>query len=311
MRKMEHRASSSALHVVTLETEELIVTIYPEIGFKIASIVYKPKEFEALARPLGIETVSDERMLYQRAYPGAPFSHYDLSGIDDCIPTIDACNVSDLGHFADHGDAWSRAWNVFEEDRTMRSVKAYFRLSAIPLYFERHIHIEGHSIFLKYRVLNESVQARPFLWALHDLCRYEPDAVLSWPEPATLMNAHGDEAFDFDLHRMDDVPVDGAYKFYLTEPLSQGAASITYPTEGVRLSLYWDPKVIPYLGGWVNTGGSAGPKTIALEPTNGYYDSLARAIANQKVGQVGPGKEQTWTVELRLESVESWTNELK
>lgn len=303
MRMMDHRGATSALHVVTLETDELIVSIYPEIGFKIASIIYKPQHFEALSRPLGIDTVNDERTLYQRAYPGAPFSQYDLSGIDDCIPTIDACNVSELGHFADHGDAWSRAWNVFEEDRTMRSVKAYFRLSAIPLYFERHIHIEKHSIYLKYRVLNESVQARPFLWALHDLCRYEPDARLSWPEPAEIMNAHGDAPFGFDLHDMANVPQDGAYKFYLTEPVSRGEASITYPSQGVKLSLYWDPKRIPYLGGWIHTGGSQGPKTIALAPTNGYYDSLARAIANRKVGQVGPGQEQTWTVEIRLESV--------
>lgn len=77
------------LHVVHLETDCLRVTLLPEIGCKIASIIYKPNQFEALARPLGMKKTDDPAKLYARAYPGAPFDQYDLSGIDDCIPTID------------------------------------------------------------------------------------------------------------------------------------------------------------------------------------------------------------------------------
>ena len=288
------------LHAVHLDTDRLRVTLLPEIGCKIASIIYKPNQFEALARPLGYETAKEQTKLYARAYPGAPFDQFDLSGIDDCIPTIDACSVENLGRFADHGDAWSRPWNVFEEDRSTRSVKAFFRLSSIPLYFERHVHIEDNVIQLDYRLLNESIDEHPWLWALHGLCRYEPDAILSWPEPYSLMNAHGEEPFAFDMRKLTEVPEKQAYKFYLTDPVSVGEASIIYPTQGMRIKQQWDATQFPYLGGWINTGGSAGSRCIALEPTNGYYDRLDRAIANNKVGRIAPGAEIFWRVRLTI-----------
>ena len=84
------------LHVVHLDTDCLRVTLLLEIGCKIASIIYKPNQFEALACPLGHETAKEQTKLYARAYPGAPFDQYDLSGIDDCIPTIDPCHVEKL-----------------------------------------------------------------------------------------------------------------------------------------------------------------------------------------------------------------------
>ncbi|WP_071705396.1 hypothetical protein [Murdochiella vaginalis] len=297
-------SSREDLHVVCLESDRLRVILLPEIGCKIASIIYKANQFEALARPLGHETATEQAKLYARAYPGAPFDQFDLSGIDDCIPTIDACRVEKLGRFADHGDAWSRPWNVFEEDRSVCSVKAFFRLSSIPLYFERHVRLEGSTLFLSYRLLNESIDERPWLWALHGLCHYEPDAILSWPEPYTLFNAHGEEPFSFDPRKLSEVPQQEAYKFYLTDPVPTGKASIFYPSQHMRTTLQWDAEQFPYLGGWINTGGSPGSRCIALEPTNGFYDRLDRAIANDKVGRIAPGAEIFWQVQITIEEVQ-------
>lgn len=294
------RNNRGDLHVVHLESDCLRVTLLPEVGCKIASILHKPNQFEALARPIGFETAKEETKLYARAYPGAPFDQFDLSGIDDCIPTIDPCSVENLGRFADHGDAWSRPWNVFEEDRSACSVKAYFRLSSIPLYFERHVRLDGNTIFLNYRLLNESIDEHPWLWALHGLCRYERDAVLSWPEPYALLDAHGSESFAFDMRNLSEVPEKQAYKFYLTDPVPTGEASILYPSQNMRFTLQWDETQFPFLGGWINTGGSAGSRCIALEPTNGFYDRLDRAIANNKVGRIAPGAEIFWQVRLTI-----------
>lgn len=294
------RNNRGDLHVVHLESDCLRVTLLPEVGCKIASILHKPNQFEALARPIGFETAKEETKLYARAYPGAPFDQFDLSGMDDCIPTIDPCSVENLGRFADHGDAWSRPWNVFEEDRSACSVKAYFRLSSIPLYFERHVRLDGNSIFLDYRLLNESIDEHPWLWALHGLCRYERYAVLSWPEPYALLNAHGSEPFAFDMRNLSEVPEKQAYKFYLTDPVPTGEASILYPSQNMRFTLQWDETLFPFLGGWINTGGSAGSRCIALEPTNGFYDRLDRAIANNKVGRIAPGAEIFWQVRLTV-----------
>lgn len=294
---------NNALHIVSLESEKLSVMILPEIGFKIGALRYKPKEMELLARPLGFENVKDQSRLYQRAYPGAPFSAYDVSGIDDCIPTVKECSIRDLGHFADHGDAWSRAWNVFEEDRTTRSMKAYFRLSAIPLYFERHVQLKDDGLLLSYRLLNESVEERPWMWSLHDLCHFEPDAILDWKGTHDVFNAQNGKPFSFPVEKMKNLKSDEAFRFYVPDPLEEGEASITYPSQGVRLRLLWDATQFPYFGGWINPGGYPSPKAIALSPSNGYFDSLARAIAEKKVGHIAPGEEILWQIRLQVEEI--------
>ena len=132
------------------------------------------------------------------------------------------------------------------------------------------------------------------------MCRYERDAVLSWPEPYALLNAHGSEPFAFDMRNLSEVPEKQAYKFYLTDPVPTGEASILYPSQNMRFTLQWDETQFPFLGGWINTGGSAGSRCIALEPTNGFYDRLDRAIANNKVGRIAPGAEIFWQVRLTV-----------
>ena len=47
---------------------------------------------------------------------------------------------------------------------------------------------------------------------------------------------------------------------------------------------------------WINTGGWAGHKHFALEPTTGRFDHLDKAIADHSAGRVPPLSKRNWTV---------------
>ena len=72
-------------------------------------------------------------------------------------------------------------------------------------------------------------------------------------------------------------------------------------SDGSTLRLEWHPAALPYLGVWVDEGRWNTAPTVALEPTNAYYDSLALAVANRRAGQIAPGTIQIWQLILRLE----------
>jgi hypothetical protein len=62
------------------------------------------------------------------------------------------------------------------------------------------------------------------------------------------------------------------------------------------LRLDWDAARLPYLGIWVDEGHYNPALTVALEPSNGYYDSLVWAWENQRVPMVNPGETLAWSL---------------
>ena len=65
-----------------------------------------------------------------------------------------------------------------------------------------------------------------------------------------------------------------------------------------------DPRVISHSvlsrtwGLWVNTGGWRHHKHIALEPTTGRFDQLARSVRDGSAGRVRPLGRAAWRVRL-------------
>ena len=50
---------------------------------------------------------------------------------------------------------------------------------------------------------------------------------------------------------------------------------------------------------WINTGGWAGHRHVAIEPTTGRYDSIERSVRDGSAGRIGALGGLAWTV--------SWT----
>ncbi len=324
---MEHLKDARHPAAVVLNNEYLRVVALPEVGFKIRSIYFKPKRFEALFQPKGAlcpEHVSDEEIEtadwgrgYRRPFPGAHFSDYDTSGLDDAIPSIDPCRIPQCAdELNDHGDAWSGAWTPidFASRSTLSHGKkvladqraaARLDLPSMPLRLEREIALVQNVVRLRYRLENLGAETLPWLWALHDLARFDDGAVLELGDTAmNYENVQNDEVWNFDIRLLRNYPRNHTFKFYGTQPVREGDIGIRYPKQGVRYRLRYDPEQLPYLGVWITTGGFKGESNIALEPTNGYYDRLDRAIANRRVGWIEAGQRLEWQVDIVLEELE-------
>lgn len=291
-----------------LENEDLRIVLLPNRGFKLASLFDKAKGVECLFQPQGLAEGDEYRPrklgeVYRPRKVGDDFSQYDRSGLDDCIPTIDPCRIQDpfLETF-DHGEAWSQAWQLVEEWE--RELTCRVDLVSMPLTLERKVSLQGRGVRLDYRLVNHGDRAYPWLWTLHGLFRFARDGVLLLPEPFSIKNVQNEEVWDFDPRVLARLQDNHTYKFYYEGKAPKGPTGILYPESGLAVQLHYDQDLFPYLGVWITTGGYMGEKNLAIEPSNGYYDRLDRAIKNGTGDWLEAGREMTWQVDLTIHDLE-------
>ena len=141
---------------ISLLQENIKVKVIPELGFKVASIVYKGNEM--LFQP------TEGR--YRKVPYGSDFKTSDTSGMDEMMPTIEKC-VLGCRSLPDHGDVWSVPWDV---DICNGHIEGNVKLRSLPLRFSKAVKINNDdSIQMDYWVQNLSGERVPFLWALHGL----------------------------------------------------------------------------------------------------------------------------------------------
>lgn len=303
--------------VFVLENEFLKLSVLKAFGAKIASIYHKPMGFEFLHQPV---KQSYDVPVYTEAEgkPSIDFSHYDTSGLDECFPTIDACSYEGQAktyHLADHGEIWYSEGNhrieahalprgigkELAEDEEQYALISEFDLKTMPFHFKRAVVLQDASIVLDYEVQNHGEEELPFLWALHGLARLEKDTELILPEGELLNVMNEDYDFDsFDKMLIAQYPKNAMVKFYLEHPVDTGKASILYAKQNLRVNYKWKVKDAPYLGVWVTTGGFKKEKNLAIEPCTGFYDSVTRAVEENKILKLKPGEKKKWSIVLEF-----------
>lgn len=226
--------------------------------------------------------------------PGTPFVDAEMGGWDECAPTIVACDGPDGEPLPDHGDLWDKSWAVAGARLSGRGASLPYRLS-------RALHPIRQGIRLEYEAVAE--RDLPFLWAAHPQFRAPPgarvelgttDAVDVLGRPGRRFNL--DEA---DL-AIDSLDAGGSRKFYLDPTVAIDTAALVVPGVG-RLEMRWDAHVAPYVGVWFDNRAFAREPVIAIEPSTGYYDSLARAVEHDAVLWLREGRPVTWTVEVVIQ----------
>lgn len=277
---------------IKLENQHLAVNILPDLGFKIASIYHKDKEFEFLHQPA--------KGSYDQAEYGADFSKFDTSGIDDCIPTIDECKYpGSYTTLPDHGDTWSVKFDVLET--TDSSATGRVKLRSLPLEFEKKITLEDKKINIQYRVKNLSDKAIYYLWAFHGLNNYSKDTEIEFPkEYQNYINVQNDEVWDFDITKLRNFKDNHTFKYYFTDELKAGKVSLVHKDVDLKYTINFDTHDLPYLGVWLTTGGFKGEKNVAIEPCNGFYDSLEKAVELGKAKQVLAKETDSWEITLEI-----------
>lgn len=275
------------MKTITLLNDQISLEMSEDFGGKLVSIK-DDTGFEFLFQS-PVET-------YRTPKQGEAFADYDPSGLDECFPTIDECQFADI-HYPDHGDIWPVAWVHKKKDGILRS-KVHSQSTG--LLFRRQIQLVENTIHLEYSVENPSDSEKYYLRAQHGLLDLKEDMQLLLPYPqSSALNVIDGEDYPFDITALSKYPEGDCYKFYNRFPLEGGSCEVLYPLHNRSLRFKFDPEKLPYLGVWITTGGFHGHRNLAIEPSNGFYDAVDRAVENGlkpiEVGQI-----HSWTIQIEV-----------
>ena len=280
------------MECIVMEKDNLVLKVIPELGFKVSSLVYREHEF--LFQP--------SKMKYELPDFGDSFSSYDTSGLDEMIPTIDSCIYEGKQCLPDHGDVWTLPWNVMVNEN---SIEGSVSLRSLPLKFVKKISMgRNNTIRMDYSVKNVSDKEQSYLWALHGLNNFDNDTEIMLPNGVNrVLDVINNEVIDKNIENLlylRNYKDKQFYKFYLLDELSIGECGLYYKDKGLIYTIKFDKKVNPYLGVWITKGGFKGEYNCALEPSNGFYDSLKLAKENKKFQSIMPFEEKNWTVYIEI-----------
>lgn len=285
---------------IVLETDSVRVELIPGLGGKIVSLRYKPTGKEWLVE-------ADLHELPQPAY-GSSFGDADMSGWDECFPTIGTCAADAEGKvlLPDHGEVWPLAWDeAFDEGSVVCSVNGV----AMPYRLSRTLSFAADdTLRMDYIAENLGDEPLPFLWVPHpQFAVSEPTRVELPPSVQDMLCVYGGAS------RQEGVTYPWAgeavigteqtgdgRKYYAPGPVAEGWCGLTCERSGDWLRMEVDPERVPYLGIWVDEGMYNIRNAIALEPSIGYYDVLDRAIANGTARIVPPRGSCAWSLSVRL-----------
>ncbi|ASA20762.1 hypothetical protein [Paenibacillus donghaensis] len=283
---------------IVMESEQIRLETVPEIGGKLVSILYKPAGKEWMLD-------SGDRPMLQPEY-GSTFSDWDMSGWDECFPTINSCSsgIDRSVILPDHGELWSLPWDCrIGGDSMVSSVRS----PRLPYQFTREISFpSADRIRLDYRADNLSDQPIPFLWVPHpQFAITEPTRILL-PEFMEDMQCvyegnslKGGESYDWDEVSLISSEVTGdGRKFYYRYQVPVGCSGLYEEKSGNFLILSVPADKVPYLGVWVDEGMFNDRVTCALEPSIGYYDSLEIAVGNGTAQVIAAQSSFSWHLEL-------------
>ena len=205
-------------------------------------------------------------------------------------------------------------WSApFAARREGESLVLTFRSPLLGYRYEKRFSLDRSALVCEYDIQNPTEDAIPALWVCHALVRADPSMRLLLPPEVTQVQ----NVFPSDWLgeaeallpypeargprgpiRLDRMPEDGQLKFYARGRVEAGWCGYEYPAQGVRVLLGSDPAALPYLGFWATAGGYRGDVNCALEPANGYYDNIPKAMAFRACPILGPG--ERWTFRLRF-----------
>jgi hypothetical protein len=126
--------------VYVVRTPAVEIAVVPELGAKIISLKNLRTQREWLWQPkVKLELFTNS--------PRDDFSSSTLVGIDECLPTIAPCSWRGR-QLPDHGEVWSRPWNVEQSAWRVGILKTSIKLENSPLKFERTLQLrEDHLQF--------------------------------------------------------------------------------------------------------------------------------------------------------------------
>jgi hypothetical protein len=315
------------LPAVQVEAETIRLCFLPGLGAKVVSLVYRLTEREYLwrhpGRPLRPATYADS------------FEAADISGWDECFPTIGA-GVYPEAPWAgvplpDHGELWALPWHWEQRADQLRmwtnSVRFGYR-------FSRTFDFSDNStVVITYRLKNRTPYPLRALWSMHPFFRVSPHTRVLLPPGIRVrvevskgqrlggfLAEHAwpvttDQAGQaVDLSVMGPTDPRWMEKLFTTR-LTQGWAGLYDQADDHFLLFTFDPTEVPFVGLAQMRGGWPENETpshsLILEPCSGWPDRLDVAIP-RGAAVLFPGlAERTWRVRLHLGCGRAGVDEIK
>jgi hypothetical protein len=307
---------------VALSDGDLSVSLVPELGGKIASVLWRGREL--LARnPLRPATYD------------CPYADFDASGFDECLPSIGACVYPEGPwqgmNVPDHGEVWSIPWSyAVDGTRVHLSVHGV----RFPYAFEKTIVLRPpNAIRLDYAFTNLSSFPFKFLWSAHPLLAPRPgmrihlpaetQVRVDWSKDGRLGDLLAEHPWPLSRNRQGQAVDLGLIgnrecghvdKLYTTR-LSEGWCAVHDPADGFYAAMIFPVERVPYVGLSINQGGWPLDRpahfNLGLEPCNGYPDCLDVAIASGEFAVAAPGDRLEWHLELHVGCCSDLPSELQ
>lgn len=294
---------------VTIENESLRAEVYPQFGGKVLSLIDKADNYELMFDyPAEFPTTSRYDQPYASGY---------CAGWDECFPAVGpgpypAHPYKGIG-IPDHGELWSLPATVVP---TKDGVTTEWHGLRFGYEFVRRIALEGPSLRAEYTLHNRSPFDFHFVWALHALTSLHVPVELNLPAGGYRLSHDSDgkridapfewpiTAAGENLSIPTQLPAKRGWKIFSNEPIAAPAV-VRYPTRGRMVDIdYVSPDELPaYWGLWINSGGWAGYRHFAIEPTTGRFDELDRSVQDASAGRVKPFGKIGWSVRWTVKSI--------
>jgi len=300
------------VEAIALENDVLKAVVLPKYGSKVASIIYKPLNYELLWQ--------NPNETYIKSQYGDLFESGDFSGFDEMFPTISRCFCETSPwagtEMPDHGEVWAIPWNYEIQNDTLR---LWVNGVRFPYLLEKIVSLEDTLIKIEYNATSLSPFDLDYIWAAHPLFNASAGMELIVPQGMnSIINSvagprlpHYGKAYAFPVATFEDgenfnlglVPEknDSAYqKYYFAGKVTEGWCILYDNSKHLNIGMSFPKENVPYLGIWVNEGGWDGQYNIAPEPATGGMDRVDFAKMWGLNSVLKTHETQTWYLNISL-----------
>jgi hypothetical protein len=247
-----------------------------------------------------------------------PFDRSWYAGWDECFPAVAPgkypIHPYEGINIPDHGELWGLPTMAVPTKDGITTVWNGLRFG---YRLTRKLRLEGAAILADYTLVNLAPFEFRFIWAMHALMSMNSPARLEFhdQDPAPQFRFSHDEtgaehqqpfgwpmvSSGMNLSDFAGLPDRKGWKLFSLDPI-HSPVTVRYPTRNRSLTIeYASDDMLPaYWGIWINTGGWAGNRSFAIEPTTGRYDQLDRALIDASAGRVNPLGRRDWSVRWTL-----------